>query len=90
MLALKVVREADRRLKAAFSAGRSSAYELTLKDALAGLSRVYFLRYQVNGTELFRLPALDEHQLAIFRALSIEPPAIKAASRPLAVAALEN
>lgn len=86
MLALKIVREADRCLKAAFPAGRNGAYELTLKDALASLSRICFLRYQVNGTEIFRLPALDAHQLAIFRALSIEPPAIKSASRPLAVA----
>lgn len=86
MLALKIVREADRCLKAAFPAGRSGAYELTLKDALAGLSRICFLRYQVNGTEIYRLPALDEHQLAIFRALSIEPPIIKGFSRPLAVA----
>jgi transposase len=86
MLALKIVREAERCLKAAFRAGPSGAYELTLKDALSSLSRICFLRYQVKGAELLRLPALDEQQLAICKALSIEPPIIKAASRPLAVA----
>jgi hypothetical protein len=74
MLALKVARAGDRRLKEAFGPTDHSAQALTLADALRALSRLCFQPYTIAGREVLQLSRPDSRQLAIFAALQIKPP----------------
>ena len=57
MLALKLSREIERRLQAAFGTTDADPYALTVGDALAALSRLCLLEYQIDDkTKLTRLP----------------------------------
>ena len=74
MLALKVVREMRRALVAAFGTTDDDKMAVTVDDALAALSRLCLLRYQVRGTTLTRLPSPDARQAAILNALGTPLP----------------
>ena len=74
MLALKVVREMRRALVAAFGTTDDDKMAVTVDDALAALSRLCLLRYQVRGTAITRLPAPDARQAAILNALGTPLP----------------
>ena len=74
MLALKVVREMRRALVAAFGTTDDNKMAVTVDDALAALSRLCLLRYQVRGTAITRLPAPDVRQAAILNALGTPLP----------------
>jgi hypothetical protein len=69
MLALKVVREMRRALVAAFGTTDDDKMAVTVDDALAALSRLCLLRYQVRGTTITCLPSPDARQAAILNAL---------------------
>ena len=69
MLALKVVREMRRALTAAFGTTDDDKMAVTVDDALAALSRLCVLIYQVRGTVISRLPSPDARQAAILNAL---------------------
>ncbi len=69
MLALKVVREMRRALVAAFGTTDDDRMAVTVDDALAALSRLCLLIYQVRGTAISRLPFPDARQAAILNAL---------------------
>jgi transposase len=74
MLALKVVREMRRALVAAFGTTDDDKMAVTVDDALAALSRLCLLRYQVRGTTITRLPSPDARQAAILNALGTPLP----------------
>jgi len=69
MLALKVVREMRRALVTAFGTTDDDKMAVTVDDALAALSRLCLLIYQVRGTAITRLPSPDARQAAILNAL---------------------
>ncbi len=74
MLALKVVRAMRRALVAAFGTTDDDKLAVTVDDALATLSRLCLLIYQVRGTVITRLPTPDERQKAILDALGTSLP----------------
>lgn len=74
MLALKVVREMRRGLVAAFGTTDDDKLAVTVDDALAVLSRLCLLTYEVQGTPLTRLPRPDARQAAILEALGTSLP----------------
>lgn len=75
MLALKLSRELQGRLAAAFATTESDPYTVTLKDALAALSRLCLLTYQIDGKySVTRLPKPDEEQKRILEALKVHLP----------------
>jgi transposase len=75
MLALKLSREIERRLQAAFGTTDCDRHAVTLPDALAALSRLCLLNYTVNGTTSFtRLPKPDPRQAEILNALGVALP----------------
>jgi transposase len=74
MLALKVVRAMRRALVAAFGTTENDKMAVTVDDALAALSRLCLLIYQVRGTVITRLPTPDERQKAILDALGTSLP----------------
>ena len=74
MLALKLCRELDARLKQAFGTTDESDNALTIKDALLSLSRMCFQRHVTAGQEFLKLPRPDEKQEFIFNALGVLPP----------------
>ena len=75
MLALKLARELERRLQAAFGTTDTDPHAVTLPDALAALSRLCLLHYQVNGKiTLTRLPKPDTQQKQILQALGLRLP----------------
>jgi transposase len=75
MLALKVSREMEKRLQAAFGTTDSDAHAITLPDALVALSRLCLLNYPIDAsTAVTRLPRPDERQKKILTALSITLP----------------
>jgi transposase len=75
MLALKISREMERRLQARFTTTDSDAHTTTLPDALAALSRLCLLEYQVDDkTTVSRLPKPDARQREIFAALDVHLP----------------
>ncbi len=86
MLALKIVREAEALLKKAFGSDQDPEYDFRLNDALRTMSRLCFNRYTVKGIEIFRLPRLDDRQLAVCAALEITPPSNRSSARLSAVA----
>ena len=75
MLALKLSREIERRLQAAFGTTDADPYALTVSDALAALSRLCLLEYQIDDkTKLTRLPNPDARQKEILAALGVSLP----------------
>ena len=74
MLALKIAREFDIGLKAAFGSTADDSRALTLADALHTLSRLCFQRYDAEGQSFLTLPQVDQKQAAIFNAMGIRPP----------------
>jgi len=74
MLALKVVREMRRALTAAFGTTDDDKMAVTVDDALAALSRLCLLLYQVRGTVISRLPSPDARQAAMLNALGTPLP----------------
>lgn len=75
LLALKLSRELERRLGAAFGTTEEDPHGVTLPDALAALSRLCLLHYPLNETTtLTRLPRPDERQRQILAALAVKLP----------------
>jgi hypothetical protein len=69
MFALKGVRERRRALVAAFGTTDDDRMAVPVDDALAALSRLGLLIYQVRGPAISRLPFPDARQAAILNAL---------------------
>jgi transposase len=75
MLALKVSREIERRLRAAFGTTDSNPHAITLPDALASLGRLCLLHYSIDAaTRVTRLPRPDDRQKKILTALGLTLP----------------
>jgi transposase len=75
MLALKISREIERRLRAVFGTTDSDPHTITLPDALASLERMCLLHYPIDAdTTLTRLPRPDERQKQILTALHVALP----------------
>ena len=75
MLALKLGREIERRLQAAFGTTDADPHALTVSDALAALSRLCLLEYQIDDkTKLTRLPNPDPRQKEILAAFGVGLP----------------
>ena len=75
LLALKLSREIERRLQAAFGTTDVDPHALTVGDALAALSRLCLLKYQIDDkTMLTRLPNPDGRQKEILAALGVSLP----------------
>ena len=76
MLALKISREMERRLHAAFGTTDNHPHAITIPDALAALSRLCLQSYQIDETTVVtRLPRPDAHQKEILAALRARLPA---------------
>jgi transposase len=77
MLALKVSREMEGRLQAAFGTTDTRADAITLPDALLALTRLCLLHYSVDEkTTLTKLPQPDARQREILQALGVALPAM--------------
>ena len=77
LLALKVSREIERRLRAAFGTTETRADALTLPDALRALTRLGLLHYAVDEkTTVTKLPPPDARQQEILQALGVTLPAL--------------
>jgi transposase len=77
LLALKVAREMERRLRAAFGTTETRADAITLPDALLSLTRLCLLHYPVNEkTMVTKLPQPDARQRQILQALGVTLPAM--------------
>ena len=75
MLALKISREMERRLRDAFGTTDSNPHAISLPDALASLSRLCLLHYPINAdTTVTRLPKPDARQKEILTALGVVLP----------------
>ncbi len=75
LLALKLSREMERRLQAAFGTTDTNPHAITLPDALAALSRLCLLEYRVDEkTTVTRLPKPDARQQQILAALGVPLP----------------
>ncbi len=75
MLALKLQRELEHRLANAFGTTDKDPHAVTVPDALAALSRLSLLIYDVDDkTTVTRLPKPDEHQRCILDALKVPLP----------------
>jgi len=75
MLALKLSREMDRRLREKFGTTDSDPHALTLPDALAELSSLCLLHYRVNEkTTVTKLPQPSSNQKQNLEALSVNLP----------------
>ena len=75
MLALKISREMEGRLQARFCTTDIDPHTITLKDALASLSRLCLLHYVISDdTTVTRLPNPDESQKQILSALGMTLP----------------
>jgi hypothetical protein len=75
MLALKISREMERRLQAAFGTTDSDPHTITLPDAFASLSRLCLLHYPIDAdTTVTRLPRPDVRQKEILTALGVALP----------------
>ena len=76
LLALKLSRELNRRLQAAFGTTDTTPHAIPLPDALAALSRLCLLYHPVDATTtVTTLPRPDARQQAILAALGITLPA---------------
>jgi transposase len=77
MLALKLSREMERRLREKFGTTDSNPHALTLSDALAALSSLCLLHYRVNEkTTVTKLPQPTANQKQILEALGVNLPAM--------------
>ena len=75
LLALKLSREIERRLRAAFGTTGTGPQAITLPDALTALTRLCLLHYQVDEkTTVTRLPRPDARQAEILAALGAHLP----------------
>jgi transposase len=75
MLAMKISREIERRLRAAFGTTDSNPHAITLPDALASLARLCLLHYPIDAdTTVTRLPKPDVRQNEILTALGVALP----------------
>ena len=75
MLALKLGREMERRLREKFGTTDSDPHALTLPDALAALSSLCLLQYRVNEkTTVTKLPQPSANQKQILEALGVNLP----------------
>jgi transposase len=75
MLALKLIRELERRLQAVFGTTDADPHAVTLPDALAALSRLCLLHYEVDGKAVATgLPKPDARQREILQALGVSLP----------------
>jgi len=75
LLALKLSREIERRLQAAFGTTAADPHAWTVSDALAALSRLCLLEYPIDDkTKLTRLPNPDARQKEILAALGVSLP----------------
>jgi transposase/plasmid stabilization system protein ParE len=75
LLALKLSREMERRLQAAFGTTDANPHAITLTDAMAALSRLCLLHYTVDEkTTVTRLPQPDARQQQILAALGVPLP----------------
>ncbi len=77
MLALKVSREMERRLRATFGTTETRPDAITLPDALLALTRLCLLHYPVDEkTTVTKLPQPDARQQEILQGLGITLPAM--------------
>ncbi len=75
LLALKLSRELERRLQAVFGTTDTNAQAVTVPDALAAVSRLCLLNYEIDEkTTLTRLPKPDPRQKEILQALGVTLP----------------
>jgi transposase len=76
MLALKLSRETERRLRATFGTTDSDPHAITLPDALASLSNLCLLHYPIDEkTTVTKLPQPSANQKQILTALGVTLPA---------------
>lgn len=66
MLALKITRLLELKLKSAFGVAKSGHYNVTLEESLNELSKINFLHYTIKGKKIARLPKLSDKQNSIF------------------------
>jgi transposase len=77
MLALKLTREIEKRLRAAFATTDTNPKAIPLPDALASLARLCLLHYTVDEkTTVTKLPLPDSRQQQILSALKVKLPAM--------------
>jgi len=77
LLALKLSREIERRLQAAFGTTDTRPDAITLPDALLALTRLCLLHYPVDKkTTVTKLPQPDARQQEILQALGVSLPAL--------------
>ena len=75
LLALKLSREMERRMQAAFGTTDTNPHTLTVNDGMATLSRLCLLEYRIDDkTTLTRLPRPDARQEGILAALGVSLP----------------
>jgi len=75
LLALKISREMERRLHAAFGTTEANPRATTLPDALEALSRLCLRHYEIDAkTTVTRLPRPDARQKEILNALGVNLP----------------
>ena len=75
LLALKLSRELQRRLAAAFGTTQDAPHGVTLPDAVAALNRLCLLTYPLDETHsVTRLPRPDAQQTRILQALQVPLP----------------
>jgi len=77
MLALKLTRQLERKLRLRFGRTESDPHALTVPDALAALSSLCLLHYQIDEkTTVTKLPQPTDHQQQILEALGVSLPAM--------------
>ena len=75
LLALKLSREIERRLRAVFGTTVTGSQVITVPDALRALTRLCLLYYQVDEkTTVTQLPQPDARQQEILQALGVTLP----------------
>jgi transposase len=75
LLALKLSRELQRRLAAAFGTTQDEPHGITVPDAIAALNRLCLLTYPLDDTHsVTRLPRPDVQQTRILQALQVPLP----------------
>jgi transposase len=72
MLALKVTRVVEGKLRARFGSTNQKPHALTLGEALTALSRLCLNRYTIGEENIFVLPGLDERQSQIAASLGVQ------------------
>jgi hypothetical protein len=76
MLALKLSREMERRLREQFGTTESNPHAITLPDALSSLASLCLMEYQVDEkTTVTKLPQPSVNQTKILTALGVTLPA---------------